>query len=348
MKKFQYGGQAVMEGVMMRGKDSTTISVRKPTGDIVVSERKNNKSGNKPAFHNWPIIRGVINFVASMVVGIESLMYSANQVTDEEEEKLSATEISLTLVVSLVLFIGIFIVLPNLVVAFLTKNVASAVVVNLIEGLLRITIFLIYLFAMSKVKDIQRVFQYHGAEHKSIAAWEAGEELTVENARKYTRFHPRCGTNFLLIVMVVSILMFSLLGKQTIFMRLLTRILLLPVVAGVSYEVLKFAGAHSSNKIVACAIWPGLMLQKLTTGEPDDSQLEVALVSLRSVIANDKAFEEDENTVSLGEKIVRFENGELVEVVEAAEAVGIVEEVGVDEIAEETPEVSDTQEQPID
>ncbi|MCR4424713.1 MAG: DUF1385 domain-containing protein, partial [Firmicutes bacterium] len=189
-------------------------------------------------------------------------------------------------------FIVLFIIVPNVIVAFFQRRIASIVVVNLIEGLLRVTIFVAYIVIISCIPDIQRVFAYHGAEHKTISAWEAGEDLTVTNAAKHTTLHPRCGTSFLLIVMVVSILLFSLLGRQTLLMRIATRILLLPVLAGISYEVLKLAGQEKVPVLLRWASAPGLALQRLTTREPDEHQLEVAIASLNAVIEKDQSKEE--------------------------------------------------------
>ncbi len=288
--RYQYGGQAVIEGVMMRGRDSAAIAVRRPDGDISVKMRDIDSS-KRPAILKAPFIRGVVTLIESLVVGMESLMYSANE-SSEEEEQLSGGEVVLSLVMAFGLFILLFIVLPNVLVAFRQKHIPSVVLVNLLEGVLRIAIFLVYIVAISKMEDIQRVFAYHGAEHKTIAAWEAGEELTVDNARKYSTLHPRCGTSFLLIVMVLSILVYSFLGEQTLGERILSRLILLPVLAGLSYEVLKLAGRPNPSVFVKWLSAPGLALQKLTTREPDDSMLEVAIASLNAVIEKDQASSE--------------------------------------------------------
>ena len=285
--RFQYGGQAVIEGVMMRGRDSAAIAVRKPSGEISVDMREIDNS-RRPAILKAPFIRGTVMLIESLVLGMNALMYSANE-SAEEEEQLSGGEVALSLVVALGLFVLLFIVLPNVIVAFIQKRISSIVLVNLIEGALRVAIFIVYLVAISQMHDIQRVFAYHGAEHKTIAAWEAGEALTVENARRHGTAHARCGTNFLLIVMLVSVLIYSLLGRQALWERIVTRILLLPVLAGVSYELLKIAGRPNPSTVVKWARAPGLALQRLTTREPDDSMLEVAIVSLQAVIEKDEA-----------------------------------------------------------
>ena len=285
--RFQYGGQAVIEGVMMRGRDCAAVAVRKPSGEISVDMREIDNS-RRPAILKAPFIRGTVMLVESLVLGMNALMYSANE-SAEEEEQLSGGEVALSLVVALGLFVLLFIVLPNVIVALIQKRISSIVLVNLIEGALRVAIFMVYLVAISQMRDIQRVFAYHGAEHKTIAAWEAGEALTVENARRHGTAHARCGTNFLLIVMLVSVLIYSLLGKQVLWERIATRILLLPVLAGVSYELLKIAGRPNPSAVVKWARAPGLALQRLTTREPDDSMLEVAIVSLQAVIEKDEA-----------------------------------------------------------
>ena len=302
--KTSIGGQAVLEGVMMRGPKDIATAVRKTTGEIVIDKKPISSITAKYKFLKFPIIRGVINFVESMVIGVKSLMFSAELYDIEGKEgyepskfekwlddkfgdKIKDIAIYAAVAISLVLGIGLFMLLPTVIVGFLKYLTDSPVVLNLAEGIVRISIFLIYISLVSLTKDIQRVFEYHGAEHKTIAAYEHGEELTPENARKYSRLHPRCGTSFLLIVMVVSIIFFSFLRWENVFYRLFFRLLLLPLVAGVSYEVIKFAG-RSKSKAVAILTKPGLWLQNLTTREPDDAQLEVAIASLKAVLTDNK------------------------------------------------------------
>ncbi|MDD2201775.1 MAG: DUF1385 domain-containing protein [Firmicutes bacterium] len=285
--RYQYGGQAVIEGVMMRGRDSAAIAVRRPDGDISIKMRDIDNT-KRPSVLKAPFIRGVVMLVESLVLGMESLMYSANE-SSEEEEQLSGGEVVLSLLMAFGLFVLLFIVVPNVIVAFMQKHIPNVVLVNLLEGILRIVIFLVYIVVISKLEDIQRVFAYHGAEHKTIAAWEAGEELTVDNARKHSTLHPRCGTNFLLIVMVLAVFVYSLLGKQTLGERILSRLILLPVVAGLSYEVLKLVGRPNPSPFIQLLSAPGLALQNLTTRQPDDSMLEVAIASLTAVIEKDQA-----------------------------------------------------------
>ncbi len=303
------GGQAVMEGVMMRGPYKTVVAVRKPDGEI---EKKIEENGVKtrPKICRLPIIRGCVNFFDSLVIGMKALMYSAEFVDlegdDDEPEskfdqwlerkfgdKIKDIVIYFSITISLVLSIGLFMVLPT----FLTRLVeaipgikgitSTHTFTSVFEGVLRMAIFLGYMALVSQMKDIKRVFEYHGAEHKSIACYEAGDELTVENVKKYTRFHPRCGTSFLLFVMIISIILFAFLPKTGVIVRVLLRLALLPVVAGLSYEVIKWAG-RSKNPIVGALSKPGLWLQRLTTREPDASQIEVAIESLKPCIPENK------------------------------------------------------------
>lgn len=302
------GGQAVMEGVMMRGPQKTAVAVRKPDGEITLKIDENGTK-KKNRFFKLPVIRGCINFFESMVIGVKALMYSAEFIDLEEEEpteskfekwledklgdKIKDVLIYFSLIVSLCLSVGLFILLPTVITRGIealfdsVPFIGTKTFTSLCEGIIRMLIFLSYLALVSQMKDIKRVFEYHGAEHKTIACYEAGEELTVENVKKYTRLHPRCGTSFLLFVMVVSIIVFSLLPRTSIIPRILMRIALLPVVAGISYEIIKLAG-RSKSKCVSWLTKPGLWLQKLTTREPDESQMEVAIESIKSVIPEDK------------------------------------------------------------
>ena len=298
--KTSIGGQAVMEGVMMRGPEKMAIAVRKPDGEIVL-KTEDVKIKKKSIWLKMPIIRGCINFFGSMVTGVKALMYSAEFVDLEEDEptkfdkwlekvfgdKLKDAVVYFSVILSIFMSVGLFILLPTWIVSLLDFVTDAVVIKNLAEGVVRIVIFLTYLYLAAKLPDIKRVFQYHGAEHKSIACYEAGEELTVENARGKTRLHPRCGTSFLLIVMVISIICFSFMGWQNIWIRTLTRLALMPVIAGLSYEIIKLAGRFD-NILTRILSFPGLCLQKITTNEPDDSQLEVALEAIKAVIPESK------------------------------------------------------------
>lgn len=285
-EKYQYGGQAVIEGVMMRGRRKVAIAVRKPDNEIIIEARPVNSITEKIPFLKWPFFRGTVMLFESLIIGVQALSFSAYQAAEGEEEQLSPWEMGLTITVAMIMGILLFVVAPTTLARFLYV-IPSTGLINLIEGLFRISIFLIYVLAISRMRDIQRVFQYHGAEHKTINTFEAGEELTVENVRRYSQLHPRCGTSFLLIVMVIMILIFGFLGKPTLLVRIVSRIVLLPVVAGVSYEVLKLSGKYCHTPLMKIIITPGLWLQKLTTREPDDSQIEVAITSLKAVLPED-------------------------------------------------------------
>lgn len=286
MAKCSYGGQAVIEGVMMRGRKTMAVAVRKTSNEIVVTEERLHPLSEMLPFLKWPLLRGTVALIDSLFVGVKVLTYSANEAVEGEdsEESISPMEMAVSVIIALAMGVGLFFLLPVGVAFLFEKYLPNHNLQNILEGVIRIVLFLAYVGAISKMKDIQRVFQYHGAEHKTIYTYENGEELTVENARKYSTLHPRCGTNFLLVVMVISILIFSLLGKTDIWMRLISRIVLLPVVAGLSYEYIRFAGKYTDNPLIKIMIKPGLWLQKLTTREPDDSMLEVAIRSLQKVI----------------------------------------------------------------
>lgn len=275
------GGQAVIEGVMMRGPELVATAVREPSGEISVKAEPVSSIAQRYPILKQPMLRGVVALGESLILGLKSLSYSA-QKAGEEEEALSDREIVLTMLLSLGLAVLLFIVIPTAAAKYLHEVLADPLWLNLAEGALRMAIFLLYIYGISRLKDIQRVFQYHGAEHKTIHAYEAGVLLTVENVQRYSTLHPRCGTAFLLIVMVVSIVMFAFLGWPDLWTRIASRIVLLPVVAGISYEIIRFAG-RSGNRIVQIAILPGLWLQKLTTRQPDDSQVEVAIQALEAV-----------------------------------------------------------------
>ena len=305
--KTSIGGQAVIEGVMMRGPRKIATAVRKPDGEIETDVSEIGKL-RRSKILKLPIIRGCVGFFDSMILGIKSLMYSAKFFdTDEEgnqieekpsrfeawlEEKLGSEKfmnavIYCSVIVSLFFSVGLFILLPTVIVGFLKGIIQNHILLTLAEGVVRIVIFLAYLGLVSRMKDIKRVFMYHGAEHKTIHCYESGEELTVENVRRHTRLHPRCGTSFLLIVMVISIIVFSFISWNNPLTRLLLRLALLPVVAGISYEIIKFAGRHD-NAFTAAISAPGMWLQYITTNEPDDSQIEVAIEAIRAVIPEDR------------------------------------------------------------
>ena len=285
------GGQAVIEGVMMRGVKSTAMSVRKPDGSIQTDTWENVSIRDRYPVLRLPVLRGVVSFVEMLIFGYKSLMASAEIASAEDGEEPDGEKESggtkalevLSLVAGLAVAVLLFSIAPTLLTSKTDVWLHYGAFRTLVEGIIRIAIFLLYLFAVSRMKDIRRVYEYHGAEHKTIYCYEHGEELTVANARKYVRLHPRCGTSFLLIVMVVSILVFSFVTWRTLLLRIVLKLLLLPLVVGISYEIIRFAGRHD-NSVMRFVLAPGLWLQKLTTREPDDSQLEVAIRSLQAVL----------------------------------------------------------------
>ncbi len=283
------GGQAVIEGVMMRNGSLLATAVRKPNGDIVY--KKTVFSDKRTKFTKIPFIRGGVVLFDSLVMGIKELTFSANQSEENEEEQLSNKEAVFTTVISLALGIGLFMVLPSVLSSFIFKT--NRLQANFMEALLRLVFFLIYIWGISFSKDVKRVFQYHGAEHKTIFAYENGEELNADNAAKYTTLHPRCGTSFLLIVMLTAIIVFSAIDfilpvPQTflgrIGLKIVLRIGLMPLIAGISYELQRYSSNHLDKLWVRMLAYPGLSLQKITTKEPDKSQLEVAVVAMKAAL----------------------------------------------------------------
>lgn len=281
MEKPLVGGQAVIEGVMMRGFGKVATAVREPGGNINVQVKPVSSIADRYPILKLPLLRGAVSLFESLILGMKSLSFSA-QAAGEEDEQLSDKELIGTIILAIALACVLFIAIPTFAAKFFHTLTDDPIILNLAEGFLRLIIFLVYLFAISQMKDIQRTFQYHGAEHKTIFCYEADLPLTVENVKKFPRLHPRCGTAFLLIVMLVSIFVFAFLGWPELWIRILSRIILLPIVAGLSYEIIRFS-ARSQNSIVKLATLPGLWLQYLTTREPDDSMIEVAIKSLESV-----------------------------------------------------------------
>lgn len=290
-KKLNVGGQAVIEGVMMRGPGKIAVAVRQPNGEIMVDVNPTSTIADKYPILKKPLLRGVVALGESLVYGMKALAFSA-QASGEDDEQLDSKDMALTMVFSVALAIGLFIVLPTWTMRFLHNYTTNPLILNLAEGLLRLSIFLAYIGGISTMPDIQRVFQYHGAEHKTIYTYENGLPLTVDNVRGFTTLHPRCGTNFLMIVMLISMFIFTFLGWPSILERIVSRVVLMPVIAGVSYEIIRYAGKHIENPWVKRAIWPGLCLQKLTTRQPDDSQMEVAIASLKAVLPPEEIIEE--------------------------------------------------------
>ena len=285
-KKITIGGQAVIEGVMMRGPELVATAVRNPQGRIELEVKPVNSIADRYPIFKKPMLRGCVSLFESLVMGIRSLGYSA-QMAGEEDEQLTDKELAGTMIFAFALAAVLFIAIPTGAAKLFHVITEDPVFLNLMEGFLRLFIFMAYIFAISRMKDIQRVFQYHGAEHKTIACFEAGEALTVENVARHTRLHKRCGTSFLLIVMLVSIFVFAFLGWPDLAERIASRIILLPVVAGISYEIIRFS-ADSDNCLLGWAVKPGLWLQKLTTREPEPEMIEVAIESAKAVLPEDK------------------------------------------------------------
>ena len=285
-KKITIGGQAVSEGDMMRGPELVATAVRNPQGRIELEVKPVNSIADRYPIFKKPMLRGCVSLFESLVMGIRSLGYSA-QMAGEEDEQLTDRELAGTMIFAFALAAVLFIAIPTGAAKLFHVITEDPVFLNLMEGFLRLFIFMAYIFAISRMKDIQRVFQYHGAEHKTIACFEAGEALTVENVARHTRLHKRCGTSFLLIVMLVSIFVFAFLGWPDLAERIASRIILLPVVAGISYEIIRFS-ANSDNCLLGWAVKPGLWLQKLTTREPEPEMIEVAIESAKAVLPEDK------------------------------------------------------------
>lgn len=282
------GGQAVIEGVMMRSGNYYTVAVRSPEKAIVL---KKENIRELPRALKWPLIRGVVALFQALSIGIKALMYSA-EASGHEEEKPSSFSLFMTVFLAFVIGIGLFLLLPlygTKLLGILIQSINdSSLVFNLVDGLARVLIFLIYILAISTSKDIKRVFQYHGAEHKVVHAFEAGVELTPENAQKYSMLHPRCGTSFMIMVMLLSVLVFSLIPKDwPFFEKFLSRFFLMPLIAGLSYEFIKFSSKRLNNPVVRIMAMPGLWLQKLTTGIPSSAQIEVAIRALEEVLNMD-------------------------------------------------------------
>ncbi|MBW9152463.1 DUF1385 domain-containing protein [Clostridium estertheticum] len=292
-KNTSVGGQAVIEGVMMRGLAGIATAVRTEQGEIVVEKKSYTSYTKKNKLVGLPIIRGFISLIESLIIGIKTLNYSASFFEEEGEpskldkciqklfkEKSNDVVMGISLVISLALSVGLFFIVPTFVANLFSKLGTSTMGMNIVEGIIRVLIFLLYVYLIGKMEDIKRVYEYHGAEHKTIFCYENEVELTPENAAKFGRLHPRCGTNFLFLVMIVSIIVFSLTGWNSIGERIMYRIILLPFISGISYEIIKWMGKSKSNlsKILS---YPGLKLQNLTTREPDLSQLEVAIRALK-------------------------------------------------------------------
>ncbi len=298
MKKQSVGGQAVIEGVMMQSDKYRAVAVRKGNGEIELKKERIKSWVKDKKIDKIPFLRGSFILFETMIQGMKSLNYSSEFFLEEEGEeddvvdkflkkifkdKANEAIMAMSMILALLLSCGLFILIPTSIGGLFSKFIENNIILNLVEGCIRISILILYMLLISKNEDIRRTFMYHGAEHKAIYCYESEQELTVENAREFTTLHPRCGTNFLFIVMFISIILFSFFGWPNILARIVMRIVCIPIVAGISYEIIKFLGKYNNfiSKIVA---YPGMMLQKITTKEPTDEQLEVAIKALKAVI----------------------------------------------------------------
>ncbi len=291
-KPFYYGGQAVIEGVMMRGESNLAISVRRPDGKLDVKKQPL-PNIYKGRLKDLPLVRGVITLIETLVLGIQALFYSAQIASSEEGEQISTAALWGIVAVSVAFAVALFFIAPLLITRYFDIYIASDLISNIIEGFVRIGIFILYLKLIGLLPDIKRVFAYHGAEHKVVNAYEAGCPLELEAIKSYSTAHARCGTSFIFAVLIIAILIFALLGRPSLWLRILSRIVLLPVIAALGYELTRFAARHTRNILFRILLAPGLMLQSMSTREPDDSQLEAAMSSLNEVIESDKLLQKE-------------------------------------------------------
>lgn len=310
-RKGSVGGQAVIEGVMMRGQKGVATAVRTSDGNIVVDFKDIIPCTKKNKFLGLPFIRGFVSLIESLIIGIKTLNYSALFFEDEEDEeepskfekwlekvlgdKANDLIMAFSLIISLVFAVGIFFILPTFLANLFSRVSSNSIVLNFFEGIIRVAIFIMYIYLIGRMSDIERIFQYHGAEHKTVFCYENEDELKPCKALKYSRFHPRCGTNFLFLVMIVSIIVFSFTKWNSLAERVIWRIVLLPIVSGITYEIIKWMG-KSESKISKILSYPGLMLQRLTTREPSEDQLEVAIKALKVAEGIDNDEEDDMET----------------------------------------------------
>ena len=297
------GGQAVLEGVMMRGISTWAVAVRNPEGEIEVTSESLVPWAKRHRLWRVPVIRGVVALGESLKIGFRALAISANAQLEEDEEgnkeEIGGWIWGLTIVLSLALAVGLFFVIPVGLTSLIKDELGSALLFWLVEGILRTAIFIGYIVVISQLPDLRRVFEYHGAEHKTISCYEAEDELVPSRAKLYSRLHPRCGTSFLLIVMVLAIFVFAPIGLPAWYWLLASRIIGIPLIAGLSYEVIKWAGRNRRKRWVRALMWPGLMLQNLTTREPDEEQLAVAIMALEKVLESEKPGEVEESPIEI-------------------------------------------------
>ena len=278
-----YGGQAVVEGVMMRGRDVWAVAVRRPAGDLHIESHDIDSVAKRHRILTWPFVRGVIALGQALAIGFKALTVSARE-SVPEDERLSSGQMGLSMVIAAVIFLGVFIVLPAVAFRWVGESVDSSILVNALEGVFRVALFLGYLLLIGRTKDIRRVFEYHGAEHKTIAAFEHDEPLVPERVEAYPTLHVRCGTNFLLLVMVITIFVFALFGNPGVWWRIGSRIIAIPIIAGIAFELLRLGARFPKSRVIHAFMVPGLWLQKITTKPPNRSQIEVAIASFNEVL----------------------------------------------------------------
>jgi uncharacterized protein YqhQ len=278
-----YGGQAVVEGVMMRGADHWAVAVRRPTGDIHVESHDIDSVARRHPFFAKPFLRGVIVLGQSLAIGTRALLIATNQSMDEDEQ-LTSRQVGLALALAMVVFVAIFVLGPTVLFAWLQRRVGGGLLTNVLEGVFRVALFVAYLWLIGRTKDIHRVFEYHGAEHKTIAAYEHGDALDPEHVDRYSTVHVRCGTNFLIIVMIITIFVFTLFGTPGVWWRIGSRVLAIPVIAGFAYEALRLGARHARSAVMRALMAPGLWLQRITTQPPDRAQIQVAIASFGEVL----------------------------------------------------------------
>lgn len=286
MEELLLGGQAVIEGVMMKSDKHYAVAVRDSKGKIIIDHKKFDSITKKVKIFGYPIIRGVVSLFEMMVLGIRTLTYSANVAAEDMDENLSNLEIFFTIALSLLFSVLLFVLLPLFLSGLIVDK--NGIFFNVVDGVLRIALFISYVVIISYMKDVKRLFEYHGAEHKVVHAHEAKVKLTIKNVKKYSVLHPRCGTSFVFIVLLVSIVTFSFVNPDGFLMKFLSRILLMPLIAGISYEILRISAKKKNNWFFNIIVFPGLMVQKLTTREPDDKQIEVSIKSIQKIIALEK------------------------------------------------------------
>ena len=284
--KFSYGGQAVIEGVMIRGRKAVVTAVRRPN-DEVITDNRPLSSIYTGRVRKTPLLRGVIILIEAMVLGISSLLYSANVSLEEEEEEITGKAVWLMIAVAILLAVVLFLIIPLFLTRLINPYISSSLVFHLIEGAIRLVIFIAYLKLVGLLPDIKRIFTYHGAEHKAVNAYEQGVPLEIDAVKEHSKAHVRCGTSFLFVVLLIAIMVFALVGRPSLWLMILSRVLLMPVIAALGYEFIHFGANHVQNPLVKAVMLPGLWLQGMTTREPGDDQIEVALVALKKAIEID-------------------------------------------------------------